>query len=613
MKKIVSFLIPVYMVCFVFLYTPIGMTKDVLLAEVNDSDASSSMINIVGQLIKNEYDFFEVSGYRLIGDYDFAKYENEYVSIKGTLIIDEISAYRSIEVTSFAVITGIENVSATPTPTPSNEVNETFTVIGVLEYKDNVYQIGDYKFIDPYGFNHDLQNDIGKRVKITGEILEEDDDEEIIRVHEYEVIDEDDEKIAEMIMDRDERMKSIGKPREGVIEIENQVDYDLTGTVVKAEIDQIKIASTMEDIEKGLQEYYDLSINVPESANANEIVQNVPAEFLTGKFRGNIEIKTEKLIVSLPSNMFDNGVAQRKNIQGSDEIAIDDTSKIEISLKDTKDIPDNVKGEIEGRPVFDININIEGQPVNWENNERPVVFSIPYELSPEEIDNHEHIVVLYINDSGKSTPLPGGRYDLQSKSVVFPTVHFSKYGIAFSKKTFVDIYKTEWAREQIEVLASRGIISGTSENTYEPEMPIKRADFVIMLVKALGLYCEFDSSFNDVYSSDYFYNYVCIAKELGIVYGTGDNNFEPLSHITRQDMMVITERALTLVGKIEYNETLKGLKMFNDENQISEYAKKSIEILVNEGIIVGDGDYIRPLEYTSRAEMATVIYKIIEM
>ena len=613
MKKIIAFLIPVYLVCFVFLYTPIGMTQDMLIAEVDDLEDSPAEIRLIGKLIKNENDFFEVLGYRLVGTFDFAEYENEYVSIEGTLIEDGISDYQSINVISLSIMEVNDNISATPTPPNSGEENVMFTVTGVLEYDDNVYQIGEYEFIDSFGFGYDLQKDVGKRVRITGEIFNNTDGEEVIRVHEYEVVDTKDKSIAEIILNRDERMKSIGKPREGVIEIENKVDYDVTGTIAKGEIDQNLIASTMEEIEKGLLEYYDLSINVPKSVNVNEIVQNVPAEFITGKFNGNVEITTEKLIVSLPSNMFDKSIAEKKYVSESNELIIDDSSKIEISLKDALDIPDNLKGEIEERPVFDINISIDGQPVKWENNKHPVVISIPYDLAPEEIDDYEHIVVFYIDETGKSTPIPGGKYDMQSKSVVFPAVHFSKYGIAFSKKTFVDIYKTEWARNQIEVLASRGIISGTSENTYEPEMPIKRADFVIMLVKALGLYCEFDSSFSDVYSTDYFYKYVSIAKELGIVYGTGDNKFEPLSYITRQDMMVITERALTLIGKTKENETTIDLTEFKDEHLISEYAKKSIRILVSEGIIVGDGDYIRPLEVTSRAEMATVVYKIIEM
>jgi len=76
-------------------------------------------------------------------------------------------------------------------------------------------------------------------------------------------------------------------------------------------------------------------------------------------------------------------------------------------------------------------------------------------------------------------------------------------------------------------LASKGVINGTSDTTFTPQADITRADFMILLVKALGLTAEVTSNFDDVSEKDYYYEYVGIAKELGITTGVGNNKFNP--------------------------------------------------------------------------------------
>ena len=44
-----------------------------------------------------------------------------------------------------------------------------------------------------------------------------------------------------------------------------------------------------------------------------------------------------------------------------------------------------------------------------------------------------------------------------------------------------------------------------SETTFAPGEDIKRADFIILWVKSLGLYCEFESNFSDVSPESYYY------------------------------------------------------------------------------------------------------------
>lgn len=177
-------------------------------------------------------------------------------------------------------------------------------------------------------------------------------------------------------------------------------------------------------------------------------------------------------------------------------------------------------------------------------------------------------------------------------------------------KTFADLDGYEWAKMQIEALAGQGIIKGTSETTFSPGQNITRADFICLLVRALGFDAEIDSDFADVTSTDYFYKEVGIAKKIGIVVGVGDGRLLPREPISRQDMMVIISRAMKAAGK-ELDGSAADLDRFTDSDEISGYALDAAAQLVKEGIIIGSGGRINPKSLATRAETAVIIYRLL--
>lgn len=177
-------------------------------------------------------------------------------------------------------------------------------------------------------------------------------------------------------------------------------------------------------------------------------------------------------------------------------------------------------------------------------------------------------------------------------------------------KTFTDLDGYEWARMQIEALAGQGIIKGTSETTFSPGLNITRADFICLLVRALGFTAEVESNFSDVSQSDYFYKETGIAKKLGIVEGVGDGRLLPRENISRQDMMVIVSRAMKTAG-MELGGSASELSSFSDADQVAGYARDAAGQLVKEGIIMGSGGRINPRGTATRAETAVIIYRIL--
>jgi lactocepin len=133
---------------------------------------------------------------------------------------------------------------------------------------------------------------------------------------------------------------------------------------------------------------------------------------------------------------------------------------------------------------------------------------------------------------------------------------------------------------------------------------------LILLTKTLGLESDVTENFSDVLPGQYYYEAIGIGKKLGIATGTGNNVFKPKDSISRQDMFVMTEKALKIKGRIEPTGNLASLEAFSDNAAVSNYAKGSITNLLSEGLVSGFAGKINPRANTTRAEAAVFLYRI---
>ena len=157
-----------------------------------------------------------------------------------------------------------------------------------------------------------------------------------------------------------------------------------------------------------------------------------------------------------------------------------------------------------------------------------------------------------------------------------------------------------------------GIIKGTSENTFSPANNITRADFAVLLSRTFSLKGEAKDNFNDVNNGEYFYESIGILKSLGIAQGD-EGNYRPYEQITRQDIIVLTHRALTLLGNIKDAPDYDMLSKFEDRDSISSYATESVCIMIARGIIKGNDGNLSPLDNATRAEAAVIFNRIYDI
>lgn len=303
------------------------------------------------------------------------------------------------------------------------------------------------------------------------------------------------------------------------------------------------------------------------------------------------KINTKDLTIQIPKNSLQN-------------IQIDKNNKLELNFSITQQT-NNENKAISEKPILDIFFTQQGKRIDFISEDYSVKISIPYNPSDEEIIKKNNIIVYYIDNNNNLHEIKNSKYDEKNKTVNCSLSHFSKYIIGFASKEFDDT-KNSFAKNEIESLAVRKIINGTSNNSYSPNESITRADFVKILVGVIGKNKKSESKFTDVDENSYFAESINTATALNLINGIGDKKFEPYGKITRQDMMVLIDRVLQSFGKKLENKA--DLETFLDYNEVSDYSKESIKRLVSSGIIKGDSNNIKPKANLTRAEAARVLY-----
>jgi len=221
-----------------------------------------------------------------------------------------------------------------------------------------------------------------------------------------------------------------------------------------------------------------------------------------------------------------------------------------------------------------------------------LTITVPYTLKAGE--NAAYVTVYFINDNGTLENMKGV---YANGKVTFTTTHFSKYMVKQNLVSFTDT-----TNNHIITLASKGIIEGKGNNSFDPKGELTRAELATLLVKALNLKINTNAKFTDVKSSDWFYNYVLTAKVAGIVNGTGNGIYDPASKVKTQDAMIMISRVMEL-----YKGSINKATVLGFDNT-SDYAKKNISHLVSLGFV--SSSFSAGNKNITREEMAELVYSM---
>jgi uncharacterized repeat protein (TIGR01451 family) len=289
--------------------------------------------------------------------------------------------------------------------------------------------------------------------------------------------------------------------------------------------------------------------------------------------------------------------------------------KVSVNTKDAanKQLPVVLKGQNIVSKLYDftVAVQVSGKTVKVES------FNAPVQVAVEigKVTDTRKTAAYYLNEKANAWEYAGGK--VKDGKFVFNAYHFSTYAVIENAKQFKDVTADmAWAKNEIEILAARTIIKGRTGDIFAPNANITRAQFAVLLARALQLpKQEYQGIFADVPKNlDWAALEIEAASRAGIVKGS-NGKFRPYENITRQQMAAMIARA------IEYKnaQLLDGLKKelpFADAQAIDAYAKDSVAYATALGIIKGrtiNGKvFFAPKENATRAQAAVMLYRLLE-
>ncbi|PKQ87201.1 hypothetical protein CXK86_31640 [Paenibacillus sp. BGI2013] len=236
---------------------------------------------------------------------------------------------------------------------------------------------------------------------------------------------------------------------------------------------------------------------------------------------------------------------------------------------------------------------------------------------PETVDPNQITTGIVVGSDGSTHHVPtyvekkDNRYH-----AVINSLSNSLYTLVWHPVEFTDV-TNHWAKDAINDMGSRMIVTGVREDIFEPNRSITRAEFSAMVVRGLGIVpLTGETSFIDVNKSDWFADYIYTAHEYQLIEGYNDAEFAPMDTITREQAMTIIAKAMKITGinpdlLPDQVNTLIG--QYKDDSSISSYARGHIAAGLATGIMNGrTTTTIQPKGQITRAEVATLLQKLLK-
>jgi len=333
---------------------------------------------------------------------------------------------------------------------------------------------------------------------------------------------------------------------------------------------------------------------------------------------GTIEIQSERGQYILPAKQLDvttlasqnNAAANLQNLQYTITISPAGTAQSQglQSAASTR----NVKLIDATTTNFGVTASMDGAQVTVPNFEQYAQRLIPL---PEGFDPSRITTgIIYNEDQSSFMHVPtrvtqiGDQYYAQINSLVSN----GTYALIENEKSFADV-ANHWGRAAIEDMASRMVVEGVSQASFEPNRNITRAEFAAVAVRAFGLVDRQGAgrSFSDVAGGSWYQDYVGTAADYGLLTGYADGTFKPDRNISREEAIAILVRAVQLANIDTSTGSSASLQAYRDANQVSGWASSAVGFAAQQGIVQGNAGLLNTDSPVNRAETAALMERIL--
>jgi len=169
---------------------------------------------------------------------------------------------------------------------------------------------------------------------------------------------------------------------------------------------------------------------------------------------------------------------------------------------------------------------------------------------------------------------------------------------------FSDLSPQHWAFRSVSVATNAHFIVGYPDGRFLPDQPIRRAEFLAVVMRAYPQPDVLGEPFDDVLPDHWAYDLIRQARGAGLVQGDSNNHFHPDVNINRAEMAAILQRALNLPQPAQPAD-------FPDLTEQWDWAAPAVQALTAHGLLRGfpDGTFGPGLSAT-RAQTAAVLARL---
>lgn len=176
---------------------------------------------------------------------------------------------------------------------------------------------------------------------------------------------------------------------------------------------------------------------------------------------------------------------------------------------------------------------------------------------------------------------------------------------------FDDVQTTDWFYDTVQYVYDEGLMAGTGDRIFSPQQTTTRGMIVTILHRMAGSPESEAQNFIDVDPDAWYAPAINWSIESGVGAGYGGGLFGPDDAITREQMASFLYRYAELEG---YDVSAVGdLDDFADASAVSDWAEDVMSWAVGADLFAGrDNNQLAPQGLTTRAEAATILMRYCE-
>lgn len=173
---------------------------------------------------------------------------------------------------------------------------------------------------------------------------------------------------------------------------------------------------------------------------------------------------------------------------------------------------------------------------------------------------------------------------------------------------FTDVAEDSIFRDAIAWAVEKGITTGKTETTFDPNGTCTRAQIITFLWRAAGSpVVNYAMSMTDVPENAYYTEAVRWALSKGITTGTTETTFSPNAACIRAQAVTFLFRYMA-PDAVTLQELVSG---FADATAVPSYALPAMNWALATGIVQGDGSNLLPNDICTRAHIVSFLYRML--